>query len=84
VLSSFLRKHVLGLVWILWKRKLYNFKAEYVAGCVVALGLLGLCVALPTFASLINATREYHMALMFLAPCFVLAFDGIGNLTKRW
>jgi uncharacterized membrane protein len=74
---------VLGLVWILWKRKLYNFKAEYIAGCVVALGLLGLCVTLPTFASLINATREYHMALFFLAPCFVLAFDGFGNLTRR-
>jgi uncharacterized membrane protein len=74
---------VIGFVWMLWKQKLYNLKSEYVAGCFVAFGLLGLCVFVPAFASLINATREYHIALMFLASCFVVAFDGIGNI-RNW
>lgn len=71
---------VIGFAWMLWKRKLYKFKEEYLVGCSVAFGLLGLCVAVPAFASLINATRQYHMALLFLAPCFVLAFDGIEHV----
>jgi len=74
---------VVGFAWMLWKRKLYNLKAEYVAGCFVAFGLLGLCVFVPAFASLINATRQFHISLMFLAPCFVLAFDAIGEIWKR-
>jgi uncharacterized membrane protein len=74
---------VVGFGWMLWKRNLYNLKAEYVAGCFVAFVLLGLCVFVPAFASLINATRQFHMALFFLAPMFVLAFDGIEKLW-RW
>jgi uncharacterized membrane protein len=81
---------VIGFLWMLWKRNYpkngiltYRWKPEYVAGCFVAFGLLGLCVIVPAFASLINATRQYHMALMFLAPCFVLAFDAIGYI-RNW
>jgi uncharacterized membrane protein len=77
---------VVGFLWMLFKSKFakngilfYRFKAEYVAGCFVAFALLGLCVIVPTFASLINATRQYHMALLFLSPCFVLAFDAVEN-----
>ena len=73
---------VVGFGWMIWKRKEYNFKPEYLAGCFVAFGLLGLCIILPAFASLINATRQYHLALFFLAPCFVLAFDAIGRMIK--
>lgn len=74
---------VIGLIWVTLKRKLYKFKEEYLVGCWTALGLLGLCVVVPAFASLINATRQYHIALMFLAPCFVLAFDWIESIFKK-
>ena len=72
---------VVGFIWMLVKR--YNMKSEYVAGCICAFGLLGLCVILPAFGSMINATRQYHIALMFLALCFVLGFDAIEN-GWRW
>jgi uncharacterized membrane protein len=81
---------VLGFFWMLFKSnfakngiRYYRFKVEYVAGCVVALGLLGLCVILPAFASLINVTRQFHLALFFLAPMFVLAFDFVGVLWDK-
>jgi uncharacterized membrane protein len=80
---------VVGFLWMLFKSKFakngiryYRFKNEYIAGCIVALGLLGMCVVLPAFASLINVTRQFHLALFFLAPCFVLAFDAIGKLLE--
>lgn len=76
---------VVGFGWMIWERNYpqngvltYRLIPEYVAGCFVAFGLLGLCVFVPAFASLINATRQYHISLMFLAPMFVLSFDGIG------
>ncbi len=71
---------VVGFAWMVVKRKLYNLNTEYIAGCFVALGLLGLCVVVPAFASLINATRQYHLSLFFLAPMFVIAFDAIGSI----
>jgi uncharacterized membrane protein len=74
---------VVGFGWMLWKRKLYNLKAEYVAGCFVAFVLLWLCVLVPAFASLINATREYHVALFFVAPMFVVCFDAFNNVCKK-
>jgi uncharacterized membrane protein len=80
---------VVGFGWMLWKRNYpkdgiltYRWNSEFVAGYFVAFGLLGLCVVVPAFASLINATREYHLALFFLAPCFVIAFDAIGVCLK--
>ncbi len=80
---------VVGFLWMLFKSnftrngiRYYRFKNEYIAGCIVALGLLGLCVILPAFASLINVTRQFHLALFFLAPCFVIAFDAIGSLRR--
>jgi uncharacterized membrane protein len=81
---------VIGFGWMIWKRNYpkngiltYRWKPEFVAGCFVALGLLGLCVLVPAFASLINATRQYHLSLFFLSPMFVIAFDAVGSL-KRW
>jgi uncharacterized membrane protein len=80
---------VLGFGWMIWKRNYpqngilaYRWNPEFVAGCFVAFGLLGLCVVVPAFASLINATRQYHLALFFLSPMFVIAFDAIGVCLK--
>lgn len=80
---------VIGFVWMVWKRNYpqngilaYRWNPEFVAGCFVAFGLLGLCVLVPAFASLINVTRQYHLSLFFLAPMFVIAFDKIGKVLK--
>lgn len=62
---------VVGCVYLFIKRK--RFTAEYLAcGCASAV-ILFLCVALPTFSPILNATRFYHIALMFLAPVVILA-----------
>ena len=51
-----------------------NFSAEFKAGVICGLGLLGLCVVAPGFSAILNMTRFYHIALFFLAPCLVMAW----------
>jgi uncharacterized membrane protein len=77
---------VVGAVWLLFKSnvakngvRLYRFRAEFVACVGGALIMLIFCISVPYFASLINPTRYYHIALFFLAPVFVVAFDAVRN-----
>lgn len=69
---------VIGAIALLFKH--YNFTAEFIAGIGCSCGLLFLCMFLPGFSSLINATRFYHIALFFLAPLLIV---GIDTLTWR-
>jgi len=71
---------VLGSFWLLFKWKQYNFSVEFMAGILCSYVLLGCCIILPYFSSLINMTRFYHFALFFLAPMFVLGIDFLINL----
>jgi uncharacterized membrane protein len=68
---------VVGSIWLLFKYRLYKFKIEFLACIGSSFAILFLCIALPSFATIINATRWFHMTLFFLAPMFVLGFDWI-------
>ncbi len=61
---------VVGCVIIFKNRKKYS--AEYLSFALAAILLLGVVMFLPHFASLINATRFYHLTLFLLAPAFVV------------
>lgn len=52
--------------FLFWKSK----KLFYTFGTVGAL-ILVLCVAVPGFSAILNASRFYHLALLFLAPAFI-------------
>lgn len=73
---------VVGAIWLLLNYKRYTFQAEFIAGIVGSFIMLACCVFLPLFASLINMTRNYHVALFFLAPMFVLGVDALCNTSK--
>lgn len=60
---------VAGCVLLIRNRKKHS--AEYLCFNLAATVLLGVCMFLPHFAALINATRFYHLALFMLAPVFV-------------
>jgi len=81
---------VAGCAWIIFKYniakngvRLYRFPPEFIACMGGGLAILGACVCIPYFGSLINPTRYYHVALFFLAPCFIVAFDAIVYLFKK-
>lgn len=66
---------LLGTVWLIFSRKMYNFRAEFLAGIFASYVLLLFCIFIPGFSSTINMTRFYHLSLFFLAPCLVLGID---------
>ena len=74
---------MLGAVWLVFNYKKYNFQAEFIAGIASSFIMLAFCMFLPIFASLINMTRNYHMALFFLAPMFVLGVDTLCSTKKK-
>jgi uncharacterized membrane protein len=49
-------------------------KPEFMAGILVALAMLAICIFVPLFSAIANMTRFYHFSLFFIAPCFVLGF----------
>ena len=67
---------VVGLYYLLRRR---TFTSEYTAGVIVSFGLLVMVLFFPTFSSLINASRFYHVSLFFLAPLLILGIEGIAN-----
>lgn len=73
---------VIGAFWLLFRYKRYNFSAEFIAFAVCSFAMLAACIAIPMFSTLINATRNYQIALFFLAPMFVLGCEAIGSIRR--
>jgi uncharacterized membrane protein len=80
---------IVGVV-MLWKRR-RSVSLEFLSYATIALLLLVASVALPNFASGLNLTRVYQIALIFVAPACVLGGEevfralsrGISILTSR-
>lgn len=61
---------VIGTVVIIRKRK--NLSPEYFAFCIGSVVIMIMCFAFPGFSAMLNASRFYHIALIFLAPAVIL------------
>ena len=71
---------VVGVVQLITNLRKTRFQLEYVAFSLTSMVLLAMSVILPYFASAINMSRFYHIALFFLAPFCVLG----GEAIFRW
>ncbi len=78
---------VIGILTALFAKWPMRIRREFYALALVNLLMLGGALVLPNFASAMNTTRVYQIALIFLAPFFVLGwvniFKAIGKITKR-
>jgi uncharacterized membrane protein len=74
---------VVGAGYLLFRYQKYKFSAEFIAGIGCSFALLFLCVFVPNFSNIINITRFYQITLFFLAPCFVLGCDTIGEVSSK-
>ena len=65
-----------GIISLLYKLKLklaeIRFNYEYLTFSFVFAGLMGAVLIVPGFSDRINIYRMYHIALLFLAPFFVV------------
>ena len=72
---------VIGAAYCFFYRKV--LRPEFMAGVLAAFVLLVACIFIPYFSMIANMTRFYHLALFFLAPCFVMGFRIFGKF-KLW
>ncbi len=70
---------VLGFVYLLFRYRYYTFTAEFTSLAMVGYGLLAMCVFLPSFSTLINASRFYQVSLFFIAPMLVVGVEQLNN-----
>jgi uncharacterized membrane protein len=77
----------IGLLAALLAQRTMRIRREYYALAFVNMLMLGVSLVLPNFADSLNTTRVYQIALIILAPFFVLGWVGIfkalGRATKR-
>lgn len=69
---------VLGCLFVLRSK----VKGEYKAGILISFGFLAACVFVPIFSNIINVTRFYHVALMFIAIGFIVGTEKITEGIK--
>jgi len=68
---------VVGCIRLIFAPRKLRFTAEYIALIAGSALLLVATIFLPGFAEQMNATRFYHIALILLAPLFILGGEGI-------
>jgi len=66
-----------GFIRLIFAPRKLRFTAEYIALATGSALLLVASIFLPGFAASMNATRFYHIALLLLAPLFILGGESI-------
>jgi uncharacterized membrane protein len=79
---------VVGLIWLIVKRKESQFNREYSSMSIASMSILLMAIFLPAFAAGLNMTRFYHIALFFLAPFCVtggiVILDSLASMKSRF
>ena len=71
---------MLGCLILFRMRK--KLSPEYLALCLVSAAMLAVIIIVPGASATMNATRFYNIALLTLAPAFILG--GLAVLKKPW
>jgi uncharacterized membrane protein len=68
---------LIGFVSMLWKWRKNKRNSEFVTLISLSLGLVLLALIVPRFAGFLEMWRLYHIALMFVAPLFIVGIETI-------
>lgn len=74
---------ILGFVTYVLKREKNSAERSMLAPMMVGFSMLGLSVLLPFFAGGLNLSRVFHIALLFVSPCFAYGTSQIESLLGR-
>ncbi len=79
---------VVGFIQLMLRRKERRFRPEFMAFLAVCMGWLFLSLIVPYLSAALDTSRLYHLALLFLAPLFIMGgetiFGGIRRLFHRY
>jgi uncharacterized membrane protein len=76
---------IAGCLRLVFRPKDLRFAAEYIALSLTSILLILACIFLPIFATLLNTTRIYHIALITLAPFCILGGEAIWlGVSSLW
>ena len=68
---------ILGVIIVIRRKYPIELSALLIASC----GILLACVLIPSFANILNPTRFYHLAMLFLPMALVIS---VSLLFKNW
>lgn len=71
---------IVGVLWLIANLRKTRFHTESVVMILISIVILAMCIVLPYFASYLNMSRIYHIALFFLSPLCILG----GITTFQW
>ena len=78
---------IIGVLAIIVRPKRTGISAQYSVMVIMAAIILAVAYIVPSIASILNFTRDYGIALLFLSPCFVLGgqalLEIIGKVWKK-
>jgi uncharacterized membrane protein len=76
---------IAGCLRLIFRPKDLRFTTEYIALSVTSILLVLACIFLPGFTVPLNTTRMYHIALITLAPFFILGGEAIWlGISSLW
>jgi len=72
-----------GVVYVLWHHRRLHVRPEYCTLIAAACAMLAICIVVPAFSALLNATRFYLFGMMILAPVGIYAaIKMLGSPTR--
>ncbi len=74
---------ILGFFVFILKRQKSGAERRMIPLMTSGMLLLGSAVVIPQFAFGLNFTRLYHIALLFVSPCFVYGSDALSSTSSR-
>lgn len=74
---------VLGVFWLIVKRKKLKFDAEFAALIVLNLFILIMTIAVPMLASSFTESRFYLVCCLFLSPAAILGIRAVSEIGQK-
>ncbi|MFW6126068.1 MAG: DUF2206 domain-containing protein [Chloroflexota bacterium] len=74
---------VIGAAILVFRLRRLKFTPEFLALSLVSIMLILACVLLPGFAESLNTSRWYHIALLTVAPLFVIGGESVWRLLRK-
>jgi len=72
-----------GLVFMTWRRKELKTNTSFLLFSLAGFFILLCAIPLPSLAVAVTPERAFGLVLLFLAPCCVLAVQGIADVTSN-
>jgi uncharacterized membrane protein len=74
---------VIGFLVFLSKKRKSVAERQLIPVMIASIGMLFAAVAVPFFGAILNFSRFFHIALIFLSPCFFIGGQSVVSALRR-